>query len=387
MPSAVFCYAPGDASAARDIGAFLEVNLPFTAFYDEGLVRPGFDLIDAVERGLSAELVVVLLSPESVPKRWERERWEPVFVQQALELGSQIAYVQVGECRFPELFRRHALHDYGAGALQAKRDLKRQVLARRRAPRNTVLLPPLVAALGTDQEQLRRDLADVPGFRADVERGAALEFAHACSGDFEGAFWIDAKRRTRAGVLGDIAQVLGLRLSGSSEQNQAALRMFCLERRCLFVFERLCPSLQEAVTLGGRASVVVVETTTEMPELPAVPELCGRFANWSGDAAGCLALLGDAQCVLDGLASWERAKQLGGCMLALLKNAERLAEANEILEIVIASAIRNADQDALRQFRWEQSWILGHWGEPYRSQLPPSMPLGETSQLGFDFLQ
>ena len=72
-------------------------------------------------------------------------------------------------------------------------------------------------------------------------------------------------------------------------------------------------------------------------------------------------------------------------MLALLKHHQRLAEANEILEILIAGAQLSSDQDALYRLRWEQHWILGHWGEPYTGSPIPNLPSGETTQLRFAF--
>ena len=68
MASLVPCYAAEDEKIARALGCFLEANLTFEICYDEGMVRPDFDLVDAAERGLSAETALVLLSPDSIPK-------------------------------------------------------------------------------------------------------------------------------------------------------------------------------------------------------------------------------------------------------------------------------------------------------------------------------
>ena len=92
MPSLVLCYAPQDEPFARESGRYLEVNLPIGISYTEGVVSPDFDLIEAAERALSAEFALVLLSPDSVPKTWRRETWEPVFFAKPLEFGALLGY-------------------------------------------------------------------------------------------------------------------------------------------------------------------------------------------------------------------------------------------------------------------------------------------------------
>ncbi len=230
--SIVFCDAAEDAALAREIGDFLETHLPVTAFYEEGLIRPEFDLVDAAARGLSADTAIVLLSPHTIPKRWDRARWEPVLLQEPREFGSQIIFVVASECRVPDLLRRQAFFD--------KREIKRHLLRQSEPFQNTVDLPePIFDFQPHLVEGLRVAIADRPGSAEGVSRDLALEFATACRGDFEAICWIDCAGRSRTGISGDVSHALGLRLSGSFGQNRRALLAFSELRRCLFIFEHL----------------------------------------------------------------------------------------------------------------------------------------------------
>lgn len=374
MSSVVFCYAPEDTDLAQDIGAYLAANLPVSCFYDEGLIRPGFDLLAAVGQGLSAEIVVVLLSPRSAPERWVRDRWEPVLMHQPGEVGSHLLFALTQSCKFPELLRRQSFADLTDSVLEGKRALKRLILSRNHSALRPEDLPAEAVTVEVTAE-LRSALADEPGFRSGIGRDAALAFARLLTDEFAGAFWIDCSGRTQAGILGDTAQALGLRLSGSVEQNAAALRQFCGRMRCLFVYENLAPCDIDLVRFGGLSSVIVTGAAVSRPAL-GLDATQRLFAAWTSDPARCLRFAGDAyQHVCQGAA------QLGWSALALLKHYDRLAEAHEFLEAML----KTADADATHRLEWERSWILGHWGEPYSASVLPLIPPAQTVQLGFEF--
>jgi hypothetical protein len=71
--------------------------------------------------------------------------------------------------------------------------------------------------------------------------------------------------------------------------------------------------------------------------------------------------------------------------LAILKNQDRLAEANEVLDILLTHARASGDEGAIHRYEWERSWILGHWGEPYVAEAAILQPPGQATQLGFEF--
>ena len=381
MRSVVFCHAPEESELAHEIGRFLDANLAVNCCYDEGLVETPAAFLDVVGRALSAEFAVVLLSPDSVPKRWQRGTWESVLLEQPRELGNLLVFALVRECQFPALLRRGSFCDFTGDRIAALRSLKRLTFQHTARIAKSIDLPSRESEDADGAEELLCALADRPGFLAGVNRKEALAFAHGAAKDFEGAFWIDCARRTPCGVLGEMAARLGLRLSGSFEQNQNALRRFCTERRCLFVLEHSDPEQAAALMPCGLASVLV--TSPAPPRGPMVQaEVLSLFSNWVNDEPLCLAALGDAIYHLQNIESWPAMQRLGSAVVALLKNQDRLAEANEVLEILLAAAESHGDQGARRQFAWDQSWILGHWGEPYVFTAMILHSPRETLQLG-----
>ncbi len=150
MRSAVLCYAPSDAQFASELGVFLEVNCALAVSHQES-----DDLIDAVERGLS-DVTLVLLSRDSVPKTWKRERWEPVFLQQPSTFGTTMAFLLLEECKFPELFRREEFFDLTGGKLAGQRRLKRWLLEQAQPSQNPVELPQLTPAYSAKTEHSQR---------------------------------------------------------------------------------------------------------------------------------------------------------------------------------------------------------------------------------------
>src|SRR6478672_8928987 len=93
-------HAAADAELARRLGSYLERNCLVNIDYDS---RAGKDepLLDVLGRALSSDVVILLLSPDSVPVRLAREQWEPLLVESAQESRTHIAYVTVADCAFP----------------------------------------------------------------------------------------------------------------------------------------------------------------------------------------------------------------------------------------------------------------------------------------------
>jgi hypothetical protein len=384
MRTVVFCHAPLDAEFVREIGKYLEANLAINCCYDEGVVHHPAEFLEVVGRALSAELTVALLSPESIPQQWRREAWEPALLEQPKQLGNLLVFALARECRFPALLRREAFCDFTGDQTSGLRSLKRLIF--RHTSLGTQLIDvPALGPVGEEAapivEELRDSVADRPGVVLGMSRDAALAFAHACAQDFEGACWIDCARRSSVGILGEMVNRLGLRLSGSFEQNRRAFEMFCTERRCLFVLEHAEAEQVSAVAPGGLASVVAT-AATPLPEAMALQQVVLLFDRWMHEERRCSEALGDALFYLRTAESWPVTQRLGAGVLSFLKNGDRLAEANEVLELLLAGARANQDQDAQHHYEWDRSWILGHWGEPYVETTMILHAPGELRQLG-----
>ena len=144
----------------------------------------------------------------------------------------------------------------------------------------------------------------------------------------KGVFWINCTGRTRAGILGDVAHALGLRLPGTVEQNEAALREFCAARRCLFIFENIAGVHRESVSFGGKASTVFTSDRLDR-ERRSFEDIAALFRSWTQKPHECAQAVGDASGHLP---------ELGNSIVAVLKHQDRLAEAYEVLEKLVQIA-------------------------------------------------
>lgn len=358
LRSIVFCYCGDDAAQAKSLARFLETNCAVSVDLAEGRVRPGCDLVDAAADAISADVAVVLLSPESMPAIWLRERWEPVFLQEAGAIGTRVAFVLLRDCKFPALFRRKDFFDLSMDAMGGQRRLKRWLLGG-----NPLRVGVPEEACGTCDAGLEEALADRPGVANGLSVESAQRFANGFAQDFEGILRFNCLDRSRAGLLGDISDALGLRLTQREEKNREELRRFCGERRLLLIFDRLAPRDREFVSLGGLASVIFAGCGDEPDDAPAFAATLDLFAGWVRDEDSCLRALGAAQRCLRSEPSLSLRMQLGWAVTVFLRHRERLAEAYEILDWMAGWLREQRDTLELHRVVWEQSWILEHWGE------------------------
>jgi hypothetical protein len=362
----VICHAREDAQFAREAAAMVEQNVSAHVSYEES----AGDFLGAVERAISGDLALAILSPHSVAP-WKRERWEAALVDAPREFGTQIVFLLADECKFPDLLRRRTFFDCSRGRAAGLRAFKRWLLEQSSGigERPVQLPPEPVAPLAPDTlERLLIALADRPGV-AELASQEALGFAHEASRDFEGVFWIHCGGRSRAGVLGDLAHSLGLRLAGPVESNREALSKFCLTRRCLFLLADLDPADREWAGFGGKSSIVFT-SDFEQPQI-APADLMRLFAAWPRNVDSCAAALGQAQAYFREILDDGVAVEFGMAILALLKHLDRLAEASEVLDLLADGARRAGDPLRAHRLAWERSWIEESWDRPAEAMLVP----------------
>jgi hypothetical protein len=383
MRSTAICYSPADSGAATELRAYLETNCPVAI--EDGVVQMGADLLDAVEIGLSFDYVLVLLSPDATQPAWPRKRWESVLFEQPKQWRTRLVYVLLADCKFPAVLRKETFFDLSQDFASGRRSLKRWLLAKLAPERRAPKLPERAGDLAGREIDSLEPLADWPELTQTDSRESALAFAHARHSDFETVVWINGARRGRAGVLGDVAQGLGLRLEGQWEDNAEALRDYCAEHRILLIFENMDAGAAEMVNFGGKASVILVDGAAMKPRRP-LAELMRLFSSWKRNAEKCLEALGDVECYLDSPEIlqeeyWPQACALCSAAVALLKDYGRLAEAFDLLSRISSATQVRGDLAAHGQVEWETSWILEHWDQPV--QLPGRMAaaLTEPTQL------
>jgi hypothetical protein len=236
-------HAPADAPFAEELSAFLTAGCDAVCDTVEAAIKPGQDLIEAAEEGLSADVLILLLSPESNLPLWRKERWEPVLFGEAQELNTRVAVVLLEECGFPALLRKQLkFFDATADRLTAMRKVKRWL----RGGQAAVFSPNL--------DILYQALADRPGTNTASGEMAERFFAEA-SGDFEAVFWIPAYRRTLARIAGELGSQLGMTLDGELEDNCRRIRELLARKRCLVILD--APRVNvEWILPSGRSSVL-----------------------------------------------------------------------------------------------------------------------------------
>jgi hypothetical protein len=254
LRSIFLAHAAADAEFARDLSAFLEFGCDVTCCAGAGLMSPGHDLIDTAEEGMASDVVVLLLSPESCPVRWARNRWEPVLSDQAQDAGVQVVSILLGECPYPALLNRQNFFDATTDRKTAMRLFKRWIWQ----PDNRTQISP-------DLERLYAQLVDSAG--AVVTAGADAErFAGEAKGDFEAVLWIPCYDRSLAQAAGELGAQLGMRLDGTAKKNCERIREFLYDRRCLVVLDAPSSHIRKALQMTGRTSNL---TTTDVVRRPA----------------------------------------------------------------------------------------------------------------------
>ena len=388
MRSAVLCYANADRESAAELLRYLRLNCTRAAIDVQEFGDPG-DFLEAAGSSLSADCPIILLSPRSVPRLWRREEWEPILVEEARQFDRQIAYVLLDECKFPQLLRRNLFFDLSTDRLAGQRALKRWLLDRRRLVSDASQLPGLHDSDSVESEALKElelSLADQPGTEIDVKRELALQFAHRSKRDFEGVVWLNCADRSRAGILGDLAQSIGLTLRGTLEQNAHSLREFCSDHRMLIVLENAAPADAEWLICEGKSSFLVVADGSPPPQI-SLEDIAALFACWRSDSNPCFGALGSAQAHLRSFgeyagAKWEIAKSLAWCAYSLMKENGRLAEACEFLDAMIDATRVKGKFDESWRLKWEKSWIVQEWGQAVSDVarlMPP--PVGVQLEL------
>jgi hypothetical protein len=321
MKSVSLCHAAADRPFARELAAYIERNLPLSVSCDDALVGPDLDILDATERALSAEVALVLLSPASMPKQPDRDRWMNVFLEQPKELMTPLGFVLVSDCRFPQLLRRERFFDASSDRLAALREVKRWLL--RPNEYGGSVAPP-----SPDLDELRCALADRPGI-AEVDSATATRFARQCALDYEAVYRLDCRGLSAAGVQAEMEAV------GPQDP----------DRRVLFVLAGAEPNPSTS-----RASIIFT------------PELDWAMPNPVSDALRAF--------------QRERTLEAGWRAVKLLNETRRLPEALEVLD----SMLGIADVLSIVRIEREQYWIRADVDQDIR----PLDPIA-GGQLSFGF--
>jgi hypothetical protein len=264
LQTAFFVHALSDRDFAVDLAGFLEFGCDLACYVEDGLIGAGQDIILKAEAGLSADVVVLLLSRASSPAPWLRQRWEPVF-EAAKRDGSEVVILLLEECPFPAVLRRRNFVDGTGNRLTARRLLKRWFWRRARASGD---LPGIEVSGGL--QKLYFTLADLGGTLA-VSSSDASQFAKEAADEFETVLWAPCHGRTLAQSAGVLAALLGLTLDGPVKENCSRIRDLLVRRRCLVVLDAPSSEVVAELTAGGRTSTAITAEAVRVLETPRTP--------------------------------------------------------------------------------------------------------------------
>ena len=106
MQTVFLCHAKEDHELSRELTEFLERGAGFQVFLQDGEIAEDENIVSKAVDGLQAEVILLVLSPCSVPERWVRAEWEPALFDEPKRAGVKVGTILAGQCEFPPLLRR-----------------------------------------------------------------------------------------------------------------------------------------------------------------------------------------------------------------------------------------------------------------------------------------
>jgi hypothetical protein len=325
---------------AATLATFLDRSAGVRVFFGEGEMRPGEDLAAKAREARMADIVVPLLSRNSVPVPWPRSQWEGALIDEPKAEGVRIAFLRCADYTPPRVLAPQ----FDGRSLKGWRELKRWI-----RDRVASYVPPETPPCSEsgDLETLSATLADRPGSATVASVNLAFEFARVSGADFDEILRLECQDRTLAALAGDLAAQLGLRLEGELENNLARLRDFCSARRFLLLLDGvLSASAMHEFVFGGRCSTLLCAEPG--PHVGTPEEDALRSAQ---------RVLLDAKNA--GFGEVCRAAQMGR---SLLRDQGRIAEMYELMRQWYAAAELRGDLRILDESSREMVWILEGWG-------------------------
>jgi hypothetical protein len=288
---------------------------------------------EAVDFALSGDRAIVLLSPDAAPI--VEDGWEDVM------LHEHVFYLLVRDCRFPPLIRRNKTRftDARSDRLSAYRAAKCWLLGHREPSEKGI------------DEELRRELADKPGF-AERDLKTAARFAEHSAAEFGHLCIIDGRGRTLPSVQHEIRRDTGARL------------------RVLIVLRGASPELADALSCPPFASLL------RTPSEPAPPEDAAKVRSELVEALNSHGDVNEAafDCALHNSTDPEFIR----LAVAWLRRSGRPEEALAALDRILKG------RPALSDLARERAWLLD---ELSGSVQPPLPVAGQAKQLTIPFVQ
>ena len=256
MRTVFLCYSRQDSQIAHDIEQFLLRGADVRFFLEDGAIESPAELMDKIREGQTADVILVLLTPQSSPSKWIRTEWQAAMFDEPEAAGIPVGTILATECAFPALLRRKNFFDFASDSLKAMREIRQWLVGlgkEQSAPQGL----PLVESGECDIEPLVCSLADTPGTAA-ATLSEALAFTHGYWRDFDSVHWLHCAARPFVSIAGELGAALGLYPIGELEKNVEQIKGHCASRRPLLVFDGISNSLFTQISPGGRSSSIAI---------------------------------------------------------------------------------------------------------------------------------
>jgi tetratricopeptide (TPR) repeat protein len=266
MVSVFLSHSSKDKPFVRDLADALEAGDDVKVWLDEREIDYGANIVLKIGEGLDADVVLLILSPDSVDSKWVKEEWTDAYWEHVNTQTTKLAGVLYRDCTIPRLLRNNKYFDLRTNQTEGFRQIKTWLLGLRQPVAPLVHLPqrsPLFIGRQPEIEDLQRRLKDpgsityISGLAGRGKTTLALEFAHRYQRNYESVHWIPCQGRTITQMAGELAWQLGLKLEGELDTTLHELNGHCARKHCLLILDNVEDDAPSRLIPGGLTSVLV----------------------------------------------------------------------------------------------------------------------------------
>src|SRR2546423_8507158 len=105
MVSVFLSHSSHDKPFVRELADFLEASGEIKVWLDEREIGYGENIVGRIGEGLDADVVLLILSPDSVASKWVKEEWTDAYWEQTDKQRTKLAGVLYRDCQIPRLLR------------------------------------------------------------------------------------------------------------------------------------------------------------------------------------------------------------------------------------------------------------------------------------------
>ena len=273
MVTVFLSHSSNDKPFVRELADALESGGEIKVWLDEREIDYGENAVLKMEEGLDADVVLLILSPDSVDSNWVKEEWTDAYWDQVSSQRTKLGPVLYRDCRTPHFLRNKKPFDLRTNQPEGFRQIKTWLLGLRPAPPPVMHLPqrpPLFIGREQEIEDLRSRLKEpgsityISGLAGRGKTTLALEYAYQYQRDFESVHWLPCHGRSLVQIAGELTIQLGLKLEGDVDTIVRELNGHSARKRCLLILDNVEDDAPAQLLPGGRTSVLITTRLTDL---------------------------------------------------------------------------------------------------------------------------